>query len=856
VDTDRKIQEAIASGEKNKQAMELIHNWCRHARVQKVGGTGLVEMETGLPIGHHSMACDHAPAGGFATWDLTQAALDFHDRNCVTCTHRAPVRLPNLTTLLQQRDAYRKRAEEEKRVHDDRTAAQRAARQRARQSLRTQLNTLSATIVDHLEEIDQDTSSDAKERLLGAAQLAPETFTPAVVEHFFSLLEDRESWIDETGLRVLNQLRADQTRLTRCALLSLGEHRSIAIAATIVEANSKLIDESLVADALPALVGLANPERTLSMNLERELVSGPLIAMYVAHSAATEAGIGKLLEERNPYLVSSGARAILVLAQKHKNIAHLFARSLVAKLARAKWLLDRRETGYAGDDEAIYRLQDAIVLALEYSPDETDAMMMQFIVGASSEAEVRIYKVYENVLRARHRRDDRKALPNAAARVALKRLIGTATTSTNEEVLREVLSAFSHVKEELSSLARDELTGLLGAAILLDSRVQHIDAEPVSDENFLNRLERRNYRDLLLSLQNNLIKWAASAASGDAPSTEQYIEILARIPEGQDQLRSALIRNTHKFMEMPDGLNAVLPALYTAMVGSSTLVRAAAAKAIGKLNRRGREDVPELLYEALTALLSDPYVIVHHAAVGALEHLKLPEKLDRLAKISLIELIYSYAASHSDDRFLLQCIQLHLHRYTTDVQKRGKIGAYFVELLGEMKPDVLAEKLTWLRHDLNEAEGFAALVLRTLTAPDATAYQQDDMLLALNDLPAGAILAHKSQLEAIATAPNVKRSLPANLVETLTRAGAWEEAARINTAIYARIPDTIEKNFQKLTANLARIAARYEEAIALGSMDALPELALEWRTTETQIENWRIKNAQRNGPFAGFPGTN
>ena len=175
-------------------------------------------------------------------------------------------------------------------------------------------------------------------------------------------------------------------------------------------------------------------------------------------------------------------------------------------------------------------------------------------------------------------------------------------------------------------------------------------------------------------------------------------------------------------------------------------------------------------------------------------------------------------------------------------------------MLNNMKPDVVADKLAWLRHDLREADGFAGLVIKTLADVDASRYRQDDILRALNDLPVGAIQVHKSQLEAIAAAPNVDETLPANLVETLTRAGAWQEAVRINNAIYTRIPDTTEKRSQKLAANLERIAARYEEAIALGSIDLLPELALEWRATEAQVEELRIKYAKRSSPFAGLPG--
>lgn len=456
---DRDIQDAIASGERNKQAMELIHNWCRHARIQKAGGTGLVELQTGLPIGHHYMACDHAPAGGLATWNLDDAALDFHDRNCIGCTHRIPVRLPNLTSLLQKRDFHRKRAEDERQALRDKALRQRAARQSAREALRAQLNALSATIVDHLEELDHDTTSDAATKLLGAAQLAPETFSPAVVEHCFCLLEAREGWFDEVGLRLLDQLKANQPRLTRCAFLSLGQHRSMEVAAAIVEKETTLAEESLISDALPALVDLANPERLFLIGVERPPVLGPLIAVYRAHRTAVEGSIGKLLDERDPYLVSSGARAIEVLSQVDGTLASRFARSLVAKLARAHLLIDARETGYRGDDEVIQRLQDCVALALECKPDETDALMAEFVAGVSTEAEVRIWKVYEDILRAHPGYS--RVISGAAAKVALRRLIGVATASANQDVLREIQGAFAYPSEALSLLAREELTSIL-----------------------------------------------------------------------------------------------------------------------------------------------------------------------------------------------------------------------------------------------------------------------------------------------------------------------------------------------------------------------------------------------------------
>ncbi len=852
-DDDLRIPKAIASGEINKEAMELIRNWCRHARVVKVGGVGIIEVETGLPIGHHAMACEHAAAQGMGFWDLRDAAVDFHDRNCVGCAHRAPVGLPNISTLLSERDKGRRLAEEEAQARATRANERREARRRVRQSLRTKLDPVSATIIDHLEELDQDDRNDAGARLLGLAQLAPESFTAEVVELCFGLLESREDWFDDAGMRLLYQLRADSVRLTRCALRSLARHWYSAIAFDIIEANDGLIDGALVADALPALVGRANPERSLGMSAERRLEPGPLLTVYRAQPVATEAAIGELLDERNPHLVSAGARAIEVLSRADMNIASRYARSIAAKLVRAKHLIDRRETGYSGDDEVIHHLQKALELALHQSPVESDALVMKFIADAPRDGEARAFRVYSQLLR--HQGGGQGPKPGLAARLALKRLLAAASDSTNEDVLREIQNAFSYVPDEMQKLARAELTAILGAAILLDDRVRAFDAEPVSNTDFLGTLERRNRRDTWVHLQRSLVEWAADAAAGELSATEQYLEVYAGIPEERDLLRTQFIRNAYRLMQTPDGLKALLPVLYNSMLGTSTRVRAAAAEALGKLSQRRREDVPDLMYEAFTALLSDSYVIVHSAAVEALSHIELPQDLQARAQNAVGRLIDAYAVSRQDDRLLLEFIELYLRRFAKEAECNGQLGAFVVALLERVKPELIAEKLRALRRRLRQVDGFAALVVNTLANPQISEYREEDLIQTLNDLPLGAIQKYRARLEAIASAAHCPRSLSANLVETLTRAGAWSEAARINAAIYAEIPETIEMHLQKLMTNLDRLAAKYEETIALGNLDALSALGQEWRETEAQITADRKQYEKRRSPFPGIPGT-
>jgi hypothetical protein len=111
VSIDRTIEEAVTIGQANKRTMELVQNWCAHARVEPRGGIGMVEQSTGLPIGMRAMTCPYAKAAGFAAMDLAAVALDFYDRNCVGCTDRRPVRMPNLSELVAERDKEREQHE-------------------------------------------------------------------------------------------------------------------------------------------------------------------------------------------------------------------------------------------------------------------------------------------------------------------------------------------------------------------------------------------------------------------------------------------------------------------------------------------------------------------------------------------------------------------------------------------------------------------------------------------------------------------------------------------------------------------------------------------------------------------------
>lgn len=857
MDTERRIEQAIKAGEKNRRIVQLIRNWCSHARILKTGGTGIVEMQTGLPIGHHAMACDYAAANGMATWDLADAALDFHDRNCVDCPHRKPGGLPNLTSLLREREARVAKSNAERAARERKAAAELEARRAARQAMRSQLDTVAATVLDQLDSLDLERSEEARQQLLATGKLAPEFFASPIIEHCFALIEAQESWFDKTGLQLLRDLNADPARLTRCALISLRSCSAVEIAASIIECNIHHVDEALIAGALPALVALASPTHVPFGDRRRPVTPTPLIQLHRRYRAAVEGVLTELLGQKSRGAISTAARAISVLSESDKAVAGRFARSLAAKLARAKWLIEGDVEAYDYGNSLLGEVRRALVLAFQHDPDQVDSLLEKFLKGAPSDGQARIYSAYRQVLHDDGGTGDRKrSRPTSAYRVALKRLIWAATSSEDDEVIQEIQDVFSGRPYGLSLVVREEIDSLLGAAVLLDDRLRRFDASNPPPANLLYALEHSNRRGNLVSLQRSFVRWAASAASGDNPATKKIMEILSSIPEERDELRGAMISYIPELVVSSETLNTTLPALYSAMMGASTLLRASAARALEDLDYRRRRDVPELLLEAFLPLLTDPYVIVHKAAVGALRRFTLPERLASQVMVALTNLIVVYANSHSDDEFLMKCIALYIDRYAGQSKVNSDAAKFFIEILNKMRPYVVARELASLNDALCDFDGFIQLILRILLDEHVRGHRNEYALKIFKALPSEKIRSSKDEIVEAAASMGDDRSLAGVFLEVLTRVGAWSEAAQMAETRYNLIPDTISARPNRLAANLHRIAAGYEEAVSAGRLDILPDLADQWRTTRSQIHDDRIRNEERRDPRRGFLSSN
>jgi hypothetical protein len=837
---DKDIQDSIKAGERNRAAVELVRNWCAHAKIEKYGGVGMIEEATGLPIGLHGLKCDHANAGGTFTWDLHEAALDFYDRNCVDCKNRKPVGIPNLLSLVKEREERRAQEAKDAAEAEARRVAVQNARRLVRSQLRADLGSLSNTIVDNIDEYDDHRDDEHRERLCESARLAPEHFSQPIIEYIFALAE-QEPWFVEAGLTVLDYLNADPARIAKIALSSIARAKPTVETARVILSRLSIADANLVTEALPNVIERASPYDHYGFG--RALPSpepGLLLGAWKTHQAAVREGLDRLLSSRQTYSAELAARGLMVLQQDDPNAMHGFLRTMVSKFSRAELLLDDFDERHG----AFRHLRDALAMAFAAFPDEIDTLVQEFIAHSDRNTKDRAYKIYEAPLRG-HRHDEPPISPESRVhRLCFKRLLWATTTEESEKILECAREVFRGRPYEMTDIARVELDGLLGAILLLDDRLRRHDETAVpKDENLLGAMQRDHRRSTITSLITSLIEWASVAAKGDPVLVKKVVGSFDQIPDGRDHLKGMMLTCIEHVGQTVEGLNLVLPHLYSGLVGNSVAVRAYAAAALGKAPQ---ENIPPLVYEAFSVLLWDQYVAVHKAAVRALGYFQLPESVQNRAAQALLNLIHHYSQKTGKDDFLIDCVERLAYELRRVDDTTGGVAKYLVQVMLGIEPLYLRSSLRSMGRIFGETEGFVDLLIKLIPESDDSDHRSDELDL-LAELPNEAILSRKAALEKLGVDIGLNRPwIALHIVEALGRAGALAEAHKIAEAYVTRPDATVHNQWQRIRMKSVEIAAAFEQAIAEGRRGDLQALADRWGENAQQDKEFQADVEKRN----------
>ena len=828
--TDERIEETLDKGRANQANFRLVMNWCSHIRIQRYGGVGILEEATRVPIGHFGPECDHAGPDGSYSWDIRASAVDFYDRHCRGCALRQPVREPDLSVWVVERD--KQAAEDAAREAAAAKAVAEAltARRDERIALRLGLLPAAANVVDQLDALDGGGTAFLVTQFVETAYLAPEAFPPLIIDYLFRHIEAGELWIEDAALGALTFLGAAPARLVRVAAAALGRGNleRFAVKAFLRNRAEARLEE--VAAAFPALVELARPNREPFTPLRR-ILRAPLALLTRSFPAEVASQIRGHLDSGLPDGVSRASRAVDAVALPAEMVGSS-VRDFVAAWVRARWLPDPRTPGHGAREVAARDLESAVAELFRRDPKTVDDLLQQFLAGASDNGEVRIFKTYQSILRDRSLSDSGPA--TEAEEIAFQRLLRAAPKVTNWDALNEITHAFDEKPRRLIGLAKTFKDELLGTAIMMDERLVAFDAQP-EPTIFLEVLERRNRRHSLQGLRATFVAWAAAgvAATGDLAA---YTKALENIPESRGGFAACMIEHAVGLANDVAGLNAILPVLYAGLMGASVAGRGAAVIAFGKLPANLRLHIPDLLYESFLLALTDPYVYVHKSALSALRDIKLPERFDQPVRRALANLVSVYGSEAKDHDTVMNCIELLVGRYLDGKACAGEYGTYLVGVMNKVPSWSLSSHMRYLARALGRARGITPLLMRLLTDPEAADHEIEAALDALSELPNDVLHAERATLATVTAGSSWETHRRVHgVVELMGRIGAWDEAVEVAERARSDIPDTRRERPRRRRMELLAAAASYERALAAGDAD-YATAAETWRALLATIE--------------------
>ncbi|KUG23648.1 hypothetical protein ASZ90_006559 [hydrocarbon metagenome] len=850
-DFEDSFKDAIEAGQRNLRATKLLNNWCFHAEFIRSSGRGMIEAETGLPIGHMGVQCKFSKKNSMLCWLLEDAAYDFYKNNCKGCKDRVPVGFPNIMSFVGPReDAAEKRKyarEEEKRERKQKQTN----RQQERAKLRYELSLEETFVLDLLDELDRSDIARDDPRLEQLANLAPETFTRKVIKHLLpAVLYESLPYSNPAAKALLKApLKPEEKFSVAVRLVTSYEESQTAIDVILSDAGK--LTEGDLTKVLSRFVSMAlgpPPGMHFGMGEPIRLNAAPIRSLFKQRHAEICAEIDVLLRSANPKKI--GEAIEIILATESDDLLSKHAESIFAKLMRRRLLLPSERR----DSSVLYYLREAASKCLELFPEETDKIIQSFLADNDDTGKEEAHRTYGSVLRHSYRE---KTHIGTAQRIAFRRLLWAATESP-ENIMDKAGQFFRHSWDEFAQLAAEHFDDLIGAAAILSEKYEQVDKKRALElaDNVLDHMERGNKRTAIDSLQEALIEWAAVGAKFKGrEGIEQFLELYRRLPENQTQMRGNMIAHVSKLLTGVESLMIVLTDWYRSLMDESQLIRARAVQAWENMPYDLVKNFPDLFFEAFSVLLTDPYVIVHRAAVHALRHRSFPEEKRGLIKRGLLNLIFYYSQQSKQEDFVVDCIDAFAFLCLSSEERKGKLGQWLSAILLTLEGSALYHAVDRLHYGFKNVPGFVKVALKSIQNDYTRSISIDDCAAAILGAPNSEL---RNCVEDIKKAFEALRPFkPEGFFEALLYATALTKAGDHATAnacfieLMASIPLEDRNEQWRLEAALVAVASEIEHAI--GGGEVFVELIEKWSSLLSELEKENEKRTKlRNFPPSFF----
>ena len=846
-DFEDRYKEAIEAGQRNLQATKLLSNWCFHAEFARSPGRGMIEAETGLPIGHMGVQCKFSKKNSMHCWLLEDAAYDFYQNNCRGCKERVPVGFPNIMSFVGPREQAAEKRKSEREEEERERKQKHTNRQQERAKLRYELSLEETFVLDLLDELDREDIGKDDPRLEQLANLAPETFTRKVIEHLLpAVLHEYLPYSIPAAKALLRASLEPEEKLSVALRLVSSYEKSSAAIEVVLSGAEKLSQDDLT-KVLHRFVLMAlgpPPGIHLGGSEPIKLDAAPIHSLFQKRRAEICAEVDTLLSNANPEKIGDAVE--IILATDSDELLSRHTESIFAKLMRRRILLPKERR----DSSVLYYLREAASKCLERFPEETDKIIQSFLADNDDTGREEAYGTYSSVLKHRYRE---KAQIGTAQRIAFRRLLWAAIESP-DNCMDNAAQFFRHSWDEFAQLAVEHFDDLIGAAAILSEKYEQVDTKSSLElsDNVLDHIERSNKRTAIDSLQGALIEWAAvGAKSKGREGIEQFLELYRKLPEAQTQMRGNMIAHASKLLTGVESLKLVLSDWYRALMDESTLVRASAVQAWEYVPYDLVKNFPDLFFEAFSVLLTDPYVIVHRSAVHSLRRRSFPEEKRSLIKHGLWSLIVCYSQQSKQEDFVVDCIDTFAFLCLSPEERKGKLGQLLSAILLTLEGSALYHAVDRLHYGFEDVPGFAKVALKSIQDDYTRSISIDDCASAILRAPHNEL---QNCVDDIKKAFEALRPFrPEGFIEALlyaaalTKAGNHAAASTCFRELIASIPVEDRNEQWRLEAALVAVASEIEHAI--GGGEAFVELIEKWSSLLSELE----KENEERAKLRDFP---
>lgn len=846
-DFEDSYKQAIEAGQRNLQAISRLRNWCFHAEIARSGGRGLIEAETGLPIGHMGVGCKYSKKYSMHSWLLEDAIYDFYQNNCKGCSERLAVGIPNIMEFVEPRE---KAIEERKKAREEETeklAQKFCKRRQERAELRHNLSLEETFVLDLLDELDQEGIARDDPRLEQLANLAPETFTRKIVQHLLpAVLNESLPYSIPAAKSLLNAPIVQEEKLSVAVRLITSYHKS-PTAIEIVISNIEKLSQSDLRNILPHFVSMAlgpPPGMHIGIHKPIKLDPKPIQSLYQSIGDKIHAEVDALLSDSSPAKI--GASIEIILACNSDELLSRHIRSIFTKLMRRRVLLP----GERRDSRVLHYLRQAASKCLERFPEKTDKVIQSYLADNDQTGRKEANRAYSSMLKSDYRQN-LKIGP--AQRIAFNRLLWSSVEDFGDN-MDDARQFFSNYSDEFTQLSVENFDELIGAAATLSEKYEQIDAEPILElaETFLSQIEKNNKRFAIDSLQKSLVEWAAVGAKAKGQEgIEDFISLYRKLPKAQTRMRGNMIVHVSKLLTGIESLKLVLSDWYGAFMDESAFVRASAVQSWEYVPSALVKNFPNLFFEAFSVLLTDPYVIVHQSAVQSLRRRSFPNEKQSIIMPGLWNLILHYSQKDKHDEFVVDCIETFSMQCLSLKERKGELGQVLSDILLRMEGSVLYRAIDHLHYNFKEVPGFVKVALKSI---------QDDYTrdISIDDCVSAILVAPRNELQdCIEDIKNAFEALkpfrPEGFFEALLYAAALSKTGDFSALstcfenLIASIPKEDRYKQWQLEAELVLTASRIEHAI--GNGEPFFDLTEKWTNLMSDLE----KEYEERAKLRDFP---